>query len=68
MKKVNGRVMKFEAESLRKKACGCAEMYDGKRDTVLFVLRETPKQAVSAANRLMKKLGWELAEPWERLP
>ena len=68
MKKVNGRVMSFAAGSLRKKACGCAEIYDDKRDTVLFVLRGTMKQATLAANRLMKKLGWELAKPWERLP
>ena len=68
MKKVNGRVMSFAAGSLRKKACGVAvAQSDGMSDT-LSVVRPTAKQAIAAANRLMKKLGWELKAPWERLP
>ena len=31
---------------------------------MLLVERPTRKQAVLAANRLLKKLGWELKEAW----
>ena len=68
MKKMKGRVAKFRAGELRRKACACVDVYDDRHDTMLVVRRGSMKQAIAAANRLMKKLGWTLAEPWERMP
>lgn len=68
MKKMKGRVAKFRAGELRKKACACVDVYDDRHDTMLVLRRGSVKQAVAAASRLMEKLGWELAKPWERLP
>ena len=68
MKKMNGRIAKFRAGELRRKACAVVDVYDDGRDTMLVVRRGSAKQAVAAASRLMEKLGWELAKPWERLP
>ena len=67
MKKVNGQIMKFEAGSLRKKACGVAVAQNKQKTETLSIVRPTMKKAVWQAKRLMKKLGWELAEPWERV-
>ena len=66
MKKVSGQITKFKAGTLRKSASAVATAETGNES--LRVVRPTMKQATLAANRLMKKLGWELAQPWERLP
>ena len=66
-KKMNGRVAKFRAGELRRKACAVVDVYDDRHDTMLVVRRGSMKQAIAAANRLLKKLGWELDEPWERV-
>ena len=65
MRKVHGTTAKFEAGTLREGPSASATV-ESKGET-LHVVRPTMKQAVLAANRLMKKLGWTLAEPWERV-
>ena len=66
MRKAYGVVARYRKYTLRKWASWQATVQS--KNDLLRVVRPTMKQAILAATRLMKKLGWELAEPWERLP
>ena len=64
MRKCVGELIAFKAGELYPdRPAATASVRSG--DDVLFVERRTRKQAIRAANRLLKKLGWKLKGPWE---
>lgn len=75
MKTATGSIVSFPAGSLSTKRVSVAMLRIGLRDGHRFtgdsydglsVCRPTQKQAIRAANRMAKKLGWEMKTPWRK--
>ena len=73
-KACKGDMMKPQVRGTIEKVMGwpweaamCMASEGNEHETWLYVQRSTKKAAVLESNRLLKKLGWELKDGWERL-